>query len=324
LDPLTHTLTGVMLSRAGFDRWTPHAAWISVLAANAPDIDVLAWAGGSLAYLNWHRHFTHSLLAVPVMAALPLLLLRLVFRKRFPWRRAYLVALVAAATHPLLDLLNAYGIRLALPFTGRWYQLDVTYVVDVWITGALWLAALGPALSRMVSDEIGARRTAGRGWAWFGIAFLLLYNAGRGVLHERAVALTESRIYRGAAPQRVAAFPDPFTPWRWHGLAETATFYAMPEVNLLKPFDPDGGRVFFKAPRSDAIARASQAPAVRDYLRFAQYPIWSERPVSSPPDAVRVTVTDLRFSRPPQMRFVATALLDREGKIVSSEFRFEP
>lgn len=313
-----------MLSRAVFDRRTPHAVWISVLAANAPDVDVLAWLGGSLSYLNWHRHITHALLAVPVMAALPLMLLRFVLRKRFPLRSAYVVSLASTATHPLLDSLNTYGVRLGLPFTDRWYGFDVTYVIDIWITAALLLAVLGPMLSRLVSEEIGAGRKAGRGWAWFGLIFLLFYNMGRGVLHERAIATIESRIYRGAAPQRVAAFPDPFAPWLWHGLAETDSFYAMTGVNLLKRFDPDDARLYFKPANAAWIVHARQALAVQDYLRFARYPLWSETPVSSPRDGVRVTVTDLRFSQPPQIRFAATALLDGEGRVLNSEFRFEP
>ena len=61
MDPLTHTATGLLLSRAGLNRWTPLATPILILAANAPDIDVVTAAGGSLNYLHYHRHLTHSL-----------------------------------------------------------------------------------------------------------------------------------------------------------------------------------------------------------------------------------------------------------------------
>src|ERR1043165_1620564 len=40
MDPLTHTATGLFLSRAGLNRWTPLATPILLLAANAPDIDI--------------------------------------------------------------------------------------------------------------------------------------------------------------------------------------------------------------------------------------------------------------------------------------------
>ena len=66
MDPLTHTATGLFLSRAGLNRLTPQAAPILMLAANAPDIDIVTTAGGSLNYLHYHRHLTHSLAAMPV------------------------------------------------------------------------------------------------------------------------------------------------------------------------------------------------------------------------------------------------------------------
>ena len=52
-----------------------------MLAANAPDIDVVSVAGGPVSYLHYHRHLTHSLIAMPVMAILCVLLVRAVSRK---------------------------------------------------------------------------------------------------------------------------------------------------------------------------------------------------------------------------------------------------
>jgi len=66
MDNLTHTAIGLFLSRAGLNRWTPAATPILLLAANAPDIDIVTLSGGSLNYLHYHRHLTHSLIAMPV------------------------------------------------------------------------------------------------------------------------------------------------------------------------------------------------------------------------------------------------------------------
>ena len=54
MDPLTHTATGLFLSRIGLNRWTPRATPILLLAANAPDLDILTASGGSLNYLHYH------------------------------------------------------------------------------------------------------------------------------------------------------------------------------------------------------------------------------------------------------------------------------
>ncbi|HUP05356.1 MAG TPA: metal-dependent hydrolase, partial [Bryobacteraceae bacterium] len=70
MDSLTHAAVGLFLSRAGLRRWTPGATAIVILAAEAPDIDALSWAGGAASYLHYHRHLTHSLIAMPAMAIL--------------------------------------------------------------------------------------------------------------------------------------------------------------------------------------------------------------------------------------------------------------
>src|SRR5580698_9817472 len=102
MDPLTHTATGIFLSRIGLKRWTPLATPILLLAANALDIDIVTASGGSLRYLHYYRHQTHSLVAMPVMALLPVLLVRLVARKPVHWMGAFFAALIAVASHLLL------------------------------------------------------------------------------------------------------------------------------------------------------------------------------------------------------------------------------
>src|SRR5215475_5096579 len=104
MDNLTHTAIGLFLSRAGLNRWTPLATPILLLAANAPDIDIVTALGGSLNYLHFHRHLTHSLIAAPLMAFLPVLLVKVIARKPVHWLGATGAALLAVISHLLLDL----------------------------------------------------------------------------------------------------------------------------------------------------------------------------------------------------------------------------
>ncbi|MBM3775688.1 MAG: metal-dependent hydrolase, partial [Acidobacteria bacterium] len=80
MDNLTHSLTGLLLARAGLDRLTPRAHWVLLAAANAPDLDVVSAASGALAYLQYHRHGTHSLALLPLMALLGPVVVRVVSR----------------------------------------------------------------------------------------------------------------------------------------------------------------------------------------------------------------------------------------------------
>ena len=330
MDPITHTLTGLAMSRAGLKRVSPRATGILLLAASAPDCDIVTAFGGATVYLHYHRHITHALIAVPILAAIPVLLIRLFSRKReFAWKRAYLVSLAGVASHPLLDYMNIYGIRLLLPFSGEWLRADLVNIIDLWIWAVLLLAAVAPALSRLVSSEIGAKAGSGRGIAIFALVFLVLYISGRGVLHERAVTVLESRLYGGRVPRRVAAFPSgPVNPFRWEGLIETETFFGQFDVNLLGDFDPDSGRILYKpelSPAEEAAARAARETyAFRVFLDFSQFPFWTFSRTDPAEEGVRVTAVDLRFGTPASPRFLVSAVVRPGGAVEGAAFRFDP
>src|SRR5579884_2317929 len=156
MDPPTHSLTGLMLSRAGFDRLHRRAPITLILAANAPDIDGLSLFGGLLPYIEYHRGLPHSLIFMPVMAALAPLVVCGFTRDFGGWLRLYIMSFVAIASHLLLDWTNTYGIRLLLPFSSEWFHLDLNSLTDAWIMAVLLIAWLMVYLVRLVHNEIGA------------------------------------------------------------------------------------------------------------------------------------------------------------------------
>jgi len=324
LDNLTHTLTGLALARAGLNRLSPRATWVLVLAANATDIDVVAAFRSSLDYLDYHRHLTHAFAGMPLVALLPLAVVRLATRQPLEFWKCYAASLIGVLSHILLDWSTIYGMRLWLPFSARWHGLDIISVIDLWIWAALLLSVAAPWLGGLVSSEIGEvrRNRTGRGWAIFALAFLAVFAGARAVLHERAVAVLESRIYQGAAPWRVAAFPTATNPFRWRGLVEGAAFYGLHDVDLLASFDPAAGIVFHKATGRPAMDAAGRTAPFQALLRFTQYPLWVVTPAAEPEGAVEVRLLDLRFGTPRQAGFVATALVDPAGRVLTSYFRF--
>lgn len=326
MDPITHTLTGLALSRAGLNRYSAYATPVLMLAANAPDCDIVTAPWGAVNYLHYHRHITHAFLTIPLMALLAVLVVRPFARKAFDWKLTYGVALVGAASHPLLDWMNAYGIRFFLPFSGKWYALSVSSLTDFWILGMLLLAAVAPWFSRLVSSEIGARPGSGRGWAITALCFLALCGAGRYMFRERALAVLNARLYGGLEPVRVEALPGPLNPLRWQGLAETGPFYSVFDVNLLDEFDPTSGRVFYKpepdARQTAAAEAARKTDAFRAFLDFSQYPYWRFTAVEQPENGILVEVMDLRFGTPERTGFVARALVDGAGRVVESGFSY--
>jgi inner membrane protein len=325
MDNLTHTATGLLLGRAGLNGWTPRATTILVLAANAPDIDVVSLAGGSLNYLHYHRHLTHSLAAMPVLALLVVLLVRVVGRKPVRWAGAFWIALAAVASHLLLDFTNVYGIRLLLPFSDSWQRLDLTPVIDIWIWAAFFVAFAGPLLGRLVVSEITSgkreRGRHGRGFAWAALLFLVAYTGGRAVLHARAVAVLDSHLYDGTAPSRVATVPSE-NPFTWRGLVETGEFCAVEPVDLTGSFDPDSGTIFYKPLADPALKAARQTAAFQTFLQFSQFPLWRVTAAGNLENSKRVEVFDLRFGTPAEPGFHVSALVNGQEQVTGTEFQF--
>jgi inner membrane protein len=316
MDNLTHTLTGLALSRAGLHRFSAHAPLVLMLSANVPDLDIVALTGGALNYFEYHRGPTHSIAMLPLMAILPVLVVLAIARSTKGWRSAYVLSLIGVASHLLLDWTNAYGIRLLLPFSGEWFHADLNSVIDIWIWGALLLALIGPLLGRLVSSEIGAKPGSGQGLAIFALAFFLVYDFGRYLLHQRAMETLNSRIYDGAAPTRVGAFPGAVSPIRWVGWADTPRTATRFDLNVLLPFDPAAGTEFFKPDPAPAMDAARQTESFKVMQNFALYPLWSLSPADQPEGAIRVELRDERFP------FAATAIVDRSNRVLRSSFHY--
>jgi inner membrane protein len=263
---------------------------------------------------------------MPVVAILTVALVRVVSRKTIHWTGAFFAALIAVATHLLLDLTNTYGIRLFLPFSARWLRLDLVNIFDLWIWGVFLLCIAAPFLGRLVGSEIASRSGPqplhGRGFAWLALVFLLLYTCGRGVLHGRAVSELEARIYEDSAPLRSLAVPGAANPWRWKGIVETGDFYAVGDVDLLGEFDPTHATVYRKPAPDPAIQAAARLPAFQEFLRFSQVPLWRVSPASDLENGKTVEAIDLRFGSPPARAFLVSATFDSNLRPVSSTFQF--
>lgn len=189
MDNLTHALLGAALARTRLGRVSPAASTILVVGANLPDLDVVVrlW-GGNAGYLEHHRGVTHGVLGLVLqglaLGAVAALALRARARRRGEPPPGFggplWLALVALASHALLDLLNIYGLRPWLPFDRRWYYGDAVFIVEPW----LWLA-LGTVVL------LGGERTrwSARIWgALLALGALLVVAAAREGLVELAPA----------------------------------------------------------------------------------------------------------------------------------------
>jgi inner membrane protein len=321
MDNVTHSLTGLALARVGLKRFSPHGTALLVLSANAPDVDIVALSRGPFVYFEAHRGYTHSVLCLPLMAILCVAVTAAIFRRRLPWVSACLLCCLGVASHLLIDWTNSYGIRLLLPFSSRWFHLDLNSLYDGWIMAVLLFAAVWPLFSRLVSSEIGDRAAAGRGVAAFALAFFLLFDSGRAILHGRAVAQLEARLYDDAPALQTAALPEPFTPFRWTGVVETARAYQRLDIDALGQLDTAAAETFYKPAVTAAYLNAKATAPFRYFLYFARFPVWSEEPTMTSEGAgTRLVASDLRFGTPQSGSFHCVAVENGRHQVLHASF----
>jgi inner membrane protein len=300
MDNLCHTLAGAVLAEAGLRRRTPLAVPTALIGANLPDLDALAYLRDPLFALSVRRGWTHGVLALLVLPALLAVLMlgwdRLVRRRRDDRADPLGLLSVAAAavlSHPLLDLMNTYGVRLLMPFSGHWFHGDALFIVDPW----LWLLfGMGTALAirrrrRGATPEESARPACGALAIACGyIGLMLLSNvAGRGIVRSEAARA-------GVAPVGdLMLAPVPVNPFRRSVVLVTRDGYrrgtflwtASPHLTLDPALVP-------RELGSPAAKAAAASPEGAAFLGWSRFPA----AVISPGEPSVVRLYDLRYAGP--------------------------
>ena len=341
MDPITHVLTGAVLSRSGFNRKAAYATAAMTIAAGFPDIDVLWAIKGPVAAFEHHRGFTHTFFGVPFEAAVitgAFWLFHLWRRNRskplkqaapIHWPRLYLFALIALLSHILLDYTNNYGVRPFAPFNPRWYSGSFVFIFEPVLFLVLLVGLVAPSLFGLIGSEIGVRRPAfrGQGWAIFALLAMAALWTFRFVEHEKAVQLAQSNDYNGATVIRAAADPYPINPFRWQTIVETPQFYQVSTANTLSGTvsSSSEANTVYKPPTTLATLRAKQSWLGEIYLDWSQWPVVTD--IGADQDGITtVTFEDLRFvyDSPPlpgrAIPLSGAAYVNQDRRVVRMEF----
>lgn len=176
------------------------AACIGAVAGMAPDLDILIKSNvDPLLAIEFHRHFTHSLLFIPIGALLCSLLLYALLGKlwNLTFKTTLLWSFVGYATHALLDGCTSYGTQLFWPLSNRRFAWDTISVIDPLFTLPLLAAVIVAAWTRR------------RAIVFVGIAWVALYLGIGFVQHSRALTMgNELAMSRGHSPTRMEVKPS--------------------------------------------------------------------------------------------------------------------
>ncbi len=311
MEPVTHILTGAVLSRTGLNRRAAYMTAAMAIAAEFPDIDTLWSLGGPLTGFCHHRGITHTFAALPVEAALITACFWATHRLRKKptrtqagappnWFWLFLGTLVALLSHILLDWTNNYGVRPFFPFNPHWYAGSFVFIFEPVLFAILVLALVLPALGGLIGGEIGSRRPAFRGRPSAILACCLIAALYSFRFNEHAAALTLAAQNAPAGATRFFASPHPLDPFTWSTVADSPDAYQLGTVDTRRDTvaPPIPSDTVPKPPTTLPLLVAKRSELGRIYLDWSMFPVLSVAPVADADPRTpitRVTFADARF-----------------------------
>ena len=119
MDPVSQGLLGTALASSfAQKKEIKFASFCGLIGGIAPDIDVLIKSDSNpLLFIEYHRHFTHSLLFVPFGGLIVSFFLYLFFFKQKKFKTIFIFTTLGFLSHGFLDSCTSYGTSLLWPFS---------------------------------------------------------------------------------------------------------------------------------------------------------------------------------------------------------------
>jgi len=342
---VTHLLAGACIARAALNRKTmlATATVILALAAEAPDLDVLARLKSPVFGFAHDRGFTHSFLGVALVAAAVVCFLYAVWRFARRWGKAphlaprwgllFVFSYLAGLSHILLDFTDNYGVRPYWPFSDRWYSWDIAVLADPAVTVVLFGGLLLSVLSSLMNEELLLPGKVAHGRLAAAVALIGVVaiwgvrdHEHRRALHALEARQLEAHQYEGTAPIRTSAYPSWWNPYLWRGVVETPKLIATMPVDSSSQtvdLDPQGEvQVRYKSAETPVIQAARSSYLGRAYMNWARHPITETEPIELGERGYIVRFNDLRFERAGRVHYVPSASVRLNHDLSLAEMSF--
>jgi inner membrane protein len=208
MDTITHALSGALLARAvgspSNGITLGQRTWVGAAAAAFPDIDFILLFVDPMTYLTWHRGPTHSLVLLPIWAALMAGVAYFILKKRISFWALVPVCAIGLAVHIVGDVITVYGTGILSPLSDTKATISTTFIIDLFFTGII---LLGLTISKFWKPQLGAATA---------MAVLSLYVGAQWHWHGQAKALAEAFAQNnGLTEYEVLAIPQPLSPLNW-------------------------------------------------------------------------------------------------------------
>lgn len=288
MDSVSQAVVGAILAQAAAPKKLIRPATLTgAVGGTLADLDIFIKSENDpLLNLEFHRHFTHSLIFIPLGGLIAALVCWIFLRKKLSFKALYLFATLGYATSGLLDACTTYGTHLFWPFSQAqtaWSLiaiLDPVFTLTLLLLGSFACIKYKPNLSRI------------------GLVFGLSYLALGFWQQQRVVdSLTELTQSRGHTPERISAHPTLGNLVLWRGIYEYEgeCYIEAFNVGLVRR-----DIVHYPGPQVTLLDRQRDFPEIapdsllqKDITRFYEFSArWVSQPAGSPP----FLLTDLRYS----------------------------
>lgn len=286
MDTITHIALGACVGELFFERRIGKRALVLGAIANSiPDIDFVAasWLPNAN-YLLVHRGFTHSflflLLASPLLAWIA-----------YRWHRPYNISLkkwtlffaLEIFLHLFIDIFNAYGTGLFIPFNDIRISLNTLFVADPFFS--IWLVI--PMIALIALNKNNIRR---KYWASFGLIFSSLYLIYC-IFNKMEIHKEVNHLLKKEKISYTDYFttPAPFNSWLWYVVVKKDSGY---DIAYRSVFDSKDSITFTYFPRNNQLLKPIEDHKDLQYLlKFSQgYYVIQQRKDS-------LIFNDLRFEQ---------------------------
>ena len=336
MDPLTHMVTGALVAQTmAPEQYRFAFALVAAGAAVVPDIDFLARkAKRNLLFLKLHRGFTHSLVAVPIIALCAAGSGNLLFGAPF-WLLAAASA-AAAISHLVLDtVMHSTGLRLLWP-SRRKTSLHLVVGLNPLTASARCGERSLTVCLRCTMHSAVINPMVLLLWAGFAVSLLipwwsvlsgaivcatLLYMLTCQVLRWRARGALVRRIAAGPGGEEEAAsaqvFPASFNPTNWIGVTDHSGGYRLWSVGSGGGVETMGEHG--PSSEGDAVDQSRQTETVQEFLANAVFPHATEYPADR---RTLVIWRDLAFAFSGAVSLFAVRVeLTPDNAVTAEEFR---
>lgn len=298
MDPITHVLAGATIAKLGFKRKA--VIWVLLLSSIAPDIDYITRFWGTDIFLRYHRGITHGILALFLFPAI----IALIFGLKRGFFYYYFTSFLGYGAHLLMDLTNQYGTRILSPLDWEQFSLDLTFIIDPYITTGLFLCVVLWRFNKKKAVAISA----------ITIILLIAYMGGRYYLHDRTRDFLKESLE--ANTYKMCPLPNDFL--RWWFIVKSGDEIKVGFADLFTKRVCVQER-YVVAEKDPAIERSKETRVVKNFLYFAKYP-YAE--VKSEKGKTTVIWRELAYSFMAGEHFVAKVVFDEQGEILKSGFKF--